>query len=199
MNDLIPFNFESNNIRVVMQGEEPWFVVSDVCTILEHTNVSVAVDRLDSDEKRLFDPKQYLGSVSNQLFWAVNESGLYSLIFTSRKPEAKRFRKWVTNEVLPSIRKTGGYQLQQASGTRMVSQEALNQAVTVALQQILSEVDINRAFEAAARKTLTEDLWITTIEAVNSMSYAADRVIEDMIREGKLSPKGFTVHRKKKH
>ncbi|NEX77386.1 phage antirepressor Ant [Bacillus thermocopriae] len=83
-----------------------WFVAKDICEILDHSQVSKAVERLDDDEKLL---GTIFLSGQNRETWLVNESGLYSLILTSRKPEAKKFKKWVTNEVLPTIRKTGGY------------------------------------------------------------------------------------------
>jgi hypothetical protein len=111
MSNLTVFQFESHSVRFVGTAEEPWWVAADVCAVLEHSNPSSAIARLDDDEKKLLDPKQYLGSSSNQEFWAINESGLYSLILTSRKPQAKRFKKWVTSVVLPSIRKTGSYAL----------------------------------------------------------------------------------------
>ena len=100
------FNFEGRQVRAFSREGEPWFVLADVCTVLElenHRNVSA---RLDSDEKgvRTMDT---LGGPQDVTI--INESGLFSLILTSRKPEAKRFKKWVTAEVLPSIRKTGAY------------------------------------------------------------------------------------------
>lgn len=87
---------------------EVWFVAMDVCDVLELINVSKTCERLDEDEKLVY-PLVISGQTREVLM--VNESGLYSLIFTSRKPEARKFRKWVTNEVLPSIRKTGQYSL----------------------------------------------------------------------------------------
>lgn len=84
----------------------PWFVLTDVCRVLEHSNPSVAADRLDADEKGV-STVYTLGG--NQETTIINESGLYSLILTSRKFAAKRFKKWVTSEVLPAIRKTGSY------------------------------------------------------------------------------------------
>jgi prophage antirepressor-like protein len=69
----------------------------------------MVADRLDDDEKQKVDPKSSLGSRSNELVTIISESGLYSVILRSDKPETRRFRKWVTSEVLPSIRKTGGY------------------------------------------------------------------------------------------
>ena len=90
---------------------EPWFVAKDVCDILGMSNPSMAVIALDKDEVAQIDPKDYLGSEnrSNQAVNIVSEPGLYKLIMRSRKPEAKEFQRWVTHEVLPQIRKTGGY------------------------------------------------------------------------------------------
>ncbi len=100
---VIPFQFQSHQIRTVLQNNEPWFVVSDVCRILGHSNASMAVKILDEDERS----KLSLGRQG--LVWVVSESGLYALILKSDKSEAKPFRKWVTSEMLPAIRKTGSY------------------------------------------------------------------------------------------
>lgn len=104
MNDIQVFDFEDNAVRVVDIDGEPWFVAADVCRVLGLSNPSMAVDGLDDDEQS----KYCLGSGGSDRV-IINESGLYNLIFRSRKPEAKKFRKWVTAEVLPSIRKTGAY------------------------------------------------------------------------------------------
>ena len=101
-----PFDFEGQAVRTTTRDEEPWFVLADVCRVLEHTNPSVAAARLDDDEKGVANVYTPGGA---QEMTVINESGLYSLILTSRKPSAKRFKKWVTAEVLPAIRKTGGY------------------------------------------------------------------------------------------
>jgi len=127
MNDLSLFHFAGRDIRVVTKNGEPWFVAKDVCEILEHTNPSIAVERLEPDEKAKLDPKLYLGSRSNQDIWVVNESGLYNLIFTSNKLEAKTFRKWVTSEVLPSIRKIGSYEAPKKLTAREKSRQVRNQ------------------------------------------------------------------------
>ncbi|MFZ9300936.1 MAG: Bro-N domain-containing protein [Chitinophagaceae bacterium] len=109
MSELQLFNFEGKDVRAIDINGVGYFIGKDVCDVLEHSNPSSAIARLDEDEKLKVDPKQYLGSNSNQELWLINESGLYSLVLTSRKPEAKKFKKWVTGEVLPSIRKTGSY------------------------------------------------------------------------------------------
>ena len=105
-NNVVPFEFEGAAVRVTDQDGEPWFVLADVCRVLEHTNPSMAASRLDDDEKGVTTVYTPGG---DQQAAIINESGLYSLILTSRKPAAKRFKKWVTAEVLPTIRKTGGY------------------------------------------------------------------------------------------
>lgn len=103
------FNFsqEKAPIRVQLINSEPWFVAKDVCEVLGIANHKDAASRLDEDERRGVGITDPIGRP--QTVTAVSESGLYSLIFQSRKAEAKKFRKWVTSEVLPSIRKKGYY------------------------------------------------------------------------------------------
>ena len=103
---VIPFQFESFQIRVVMLNGEPWWVAADVCAVLDLGNVSMALARLDDDEKGISSIDTLGGK---QEMTIVNEPGLYSLILGSRKPEAKKFKRWVTHDVLPTIRQTGGY------------------------------------------------------------------------------------------
>lgn len=91
-------------VRSVSAEDETWFIAADICQALELSNPSVAVSRLDDDEKAKFN----LG-FSGGATWCVNETGLYALIMASRKPEAKAFKRWVTHEVLPSIRRHGLY------------------------------------------------------------------------------------------
>ena len=106
MNDIQVFDFEDNAVRVVDIDGEPWFVAADVCRVLGYDHTPSALRSLDEDERGV----QIMHTPSgNQEMNIINESGLYNLIFRSRKPEAKKFRKWVTAEVLPSIRKTGMY------------------------------------------------------------------------------------------
>ncbi|MEW9139090.1 BRO family protein [Bacillus wiedmannii] len=118
MNQLQVFNNEEfGQVRTVVQGEDVWFVAKDVCDVLGINKQRDAYSRLDEDERGsvLVDT---LGGQQNMN--AINESGLYSLILRSRKPQAKAFKKWVTSEVLPSIRKHGAY----------MTDQVLEQAVT---------------------------------------------------------------------
>lgn len=105
MNDIQVFSNEKfGQVRTVMQDGEPWFVAADACRALEHSNVTVAVERLDDDEKAKFNLGLPGGPTT-----CINEPGLYSLVLGSRKKEAKDFKRWITHEVIPTIRKTGGY------------------------------------------------------------------------------------------
>lgn len=102
------FEYEDQRqFRVIDRNGEPWFVLTDVCRELEIGNPSDAARRLDDDERDALDIADPIGR--RQRTNIINESGLYSLILTSRKEAARRFKKWVTAEVLPAIRKTGGY------------------------------------------------------------------------------------------
>lgn len=104
---VIEFSFEGRSVRSIVKGGQTWFVAADVCAVLEHPNPRQVISRLDDDEKGVLNVDTPGGA---QEMNVVNESGVYNLIFTSRKPQAKAFRRWVTDEVLPSIRKTGHYQ-----------------------------------------------------------------------------------------
>lgn len=106
-NQLTSFSHETfGSVRTLIKDGEPWFVAADVCKALEHSNSRMAIDRLDDDEKgvsSIYTPG------GEQQMSIVNEPGLYSLVLGSRKPEAKAFKRWITHEVIPQIRKTGAY------------------------------------------------------------------------------------------
>ena len=105
MSNIQIFNYQSNEVRTVEMGGEPWFVLKDVCNILGISKYRDTAARLDADERGSVEVDTLGGT---QQVIAVNESGLYHVILRSDKPEAAPFRKWVTSEVLPSIRKNGG-------------------------------------------------------------------------------------------
>jgi prophage antirepressor-like protein len=113
MSNIILFQFESNEIRFVGTAENPEWIAADVCTALDLDNVSVALDGLDADESGICNVKVRSdnGVEQDREMLTVTESGLYRLIFKSRKPAAKRMKKWVFSVVLPSIRKTGSYSI----------------------------------------------------------------------------------------
>ena len=118
MNGLQVFSYNSSEVRTVMRDGEPWFCLKDVCAVLGISKYRDVAARLDPDER---EPVRVdtLGGTQEMVF--INESGLYSVILRSDKPEAKPFRKWVTSDVLPTIRKTGGYGV---DGTKAALAEA---------------------------------------------------------------------------
>lgn len=124
-------NDQFGQVRTVFKDGEPWFVAADVCRALSIANPSDALRRLDDDEKALVSIEGL--SRGNDSGNIVNEPGLYSLVLGSRKPEAKAFKRWITHEVIPSIRKTGGY---IAGQDDMSDTELLSRAILVAQRQI---------------------------------------------------------------
>lgn len=126
MSNIQIFNYRSNEVRTVEMGGEPWFVLKDVCNILGISKYRDTAARLDADERGSVEVDTLGGT---QQVIAVNESGLYHVILRSDKPEAAPFRKWVTSEVLPSIRKNGGY---IAGQEQLTPEELMAKALLVA-------------------------------------------------------------------
>lgn len=141
-NEVQVFNFEQMNVRTVEINDEVWFVATDVANALGLSNVSMSIKALDDDERSKFNLGRQ-GEVN-----VINEPGLYNFIGSSRKTEAKQFMRWVRHEVLPSIRKTGGYQAQTmtemeivaASANKLVQQE--KQIAKIVERQISTESDL---------------------------------------------------------
>jgi prophage antirepressor-like protein len=132
---VVPFDFNGFEVRTLGTWDAPLFVAADVCAALGIVDVSNACKNLDDDEKGAATVRTPGG---NQELLAVSESGLYSLILRSRKPQAKNFKKWITSEVIPSIRKTGSYSVtsdyeSQPSPRLLQLQEAVREAECVAL------------------------------------------------------------------
>lgn len=130
-----PANCVTMRVRVVTIDDELWFVAKDVCAAINLTTEQVR--RLDDDEKGLHTTQTHGGI---QRVRVVNESGLYSLIMSSRKPEAKAFKKWVTSIVLPSIRKHGGYTMgQEKVATGEMTPEELMAKALIAAQAVIEK------------------------------------------------------------
>lgn len=122
MNEMKIFDYHGNTVRTVERDGEPWFVLKDVCAVLGIANHKMTAQRLDEDEVSLADLTDSLGR--KQETTIINESGLYNVLLRSDKPEAKPLRKWVTSEVLPSIRKTGSYNQKPLSPVEMFAMQA---------------------------------------------------------------------------
>lgn len=149
MNNIQIFKYENNDVRTVEMNDEPWFVLKDVCGVLGLSNHKVTAQRLDRDEVSQTYLTDSIGR--KQETTVINESGLYSVILRSDKPEAKPFRKWVTSEVLPSIRKNGGY---IAGQEQMTPEELMAKALLVA-NKTLAERDA-RISELTVQNTIMQ-------------------------------------------
>ena len=125
MQNIIPFEYESTNLRALAIDGDPWFITKDACAILGIGNVGQAVLKLDDDEKSSITIND--GTPGNPNKAIISESGLYSLILRSRKPEAKTFKRWITHEVIPSIRKTGSYVTPQLTCPALMAAELIEQ------------------------------------------------------------------------
>ena len=179
-------------VRVVEHEGEPWFVAKDVCECLELTDVSKTISLLDDDEKGTNSIRTPGGE---QQMLVVSEPGLYSLILRSRKPEAKAFKRWVTHEILPSIRKTGHY------GAPETEDEILARALVIAegrlgmLSHAVSELQEQIALDAP--KVELAEAIMETEECVSINQFAkilkqrgldigANRLYRDLRRDGYL-------------
>lgn len=161
MNPMTPFNFGEQQVRVISDDQgQPWFVAADVCAVLEIKNPSDAIKRLDDDERARFNLA--LQGDTN----IINESGLYSLILRSRKASARTFRKWVTSEVLPAIRRTGAYTVtpalpvvKNATMQLVIAQAMELDRLEQAQQELASRV------EAVEARVATQDSMFYTVLA----------------------------------
>ena len=143
-------NEQFGQIRMIMQGDEPWFVGKDVAEILGYTNPSKALaDHVDEEDKL---NNESLSSLGQRGGWLINESGLYSLILSSKLETAKAFKRWVTAEVLPSIRKHGEYVSPRKAQQRLGE---VNSAARI-IRQTLREAGMAPQFVAVAMKSLYE-------------------------------------------
>lgn len=140
MNDLQIFNYGTASVRTVDQNGEPWFVLKDVCEVLEMSNSRMIADRLEPDEKGVSQIDTLGGEQSMTI---VNESGLYNVILRSDKPQAKPFRKWVTSEVLPSIRKHGAYMTPETLQAALLNPDTMIQLC----QQLKGEQEKNKRLQ----------------------------------------------------
>lgn len=153
-NGIQVWNYESSEIRTVQVNGEPWFVLADVCKVLELSSPHKVADRLENDERNQIPVTDSLGRYQNTAI--INESGLYTVILRSDKPQAKPFRKWVTSEVLPSIRKHGAYMTEQTLERALTSPDFLIELAT----QLKTEQEQRRRLEttvAAQSKQMEQD------------------------------------------
>lgn len=139
MNELNIFTYNGNEVRTVQHNGETWWVLKDVCIILSLKNPTMIAERLEDDEVAKFN----LGGLSGETN-IINESGLYNVILRSDKPEAKPFRKWVTSEVLPAIRKHGAYMTPETLEQAILNPDTIIKIATA----LKEEQNKNKVLEA---------------------------------------------------
>ncbi|MDL2257858.1 Bro-N domain-containing protein [Eubacteriales bacterium OttesenSCG-928-K08] len=149
MNKLQVFNnSQFGEVRVIEKNGEPWFVAADVCRALEHSNVTMAVTGLEEDERAKFN----LGRQGETNI--VNEPGLYALVLGSRKPEAKAFKRWITHDVIPAIRKTGQYSVPQPTDLSVKRMEVQERNSRVREGRLLLQIANHKALSEEARELI---------------------------------------------
>lgn len=179
------------------ENGEPWFVAADVCRVLDIQNATDAVKNLDDDEQSRY----CLGSGGSDRI-IINESGMYSLIFRSRKPEAKKFRKWVTEEVLPSIRKTGSYSvtknpvdvvvysdnpLERCKALTAILEKQEEEKLLLEQQKHIAEQERDDVKEAFSRSVVSDNdkLYSTFIKELKMTNPCASSLLKELKIFGK--------------
>ena len=155
MNELTVFqNEQFGQVRTIVKDGEPWFIAADVCRALEVGNPTQALSRLDEDEKDITLISNE-GNRGNPNMTIVNEPGLYALVLGSRKPEAKAFKRWITHEVIPSIRKHGAYLTPETLG-KAIADPQWSIALLTALKEEREKVSSLQEENAAQKQLLAE-------------------------------------------
>jgi prophage antirepressor-like protein len=152
MTNLTQFAFQSNQVRLLVLDNEPWFVAKDVAQVLEYVDNRRMLDLVDEEDKQVINPQKIEAakiaeSFSSNTFKVsiINESGLYAVIFGSTKPSAKAFKKWVTSEVLPQIRKTGKYEPKPLTPGELLKIQA---EAIIALEQRQQRLELEQQLQS---------------------------------------------------
>lgn len=175
VNELQTFNNEEfGQIRTIEINNEPWFVAADICRSLELSNPTTSMERLDEDEKAKFNLGLSGGETN-----CVNEYGLYSLVLGSRKPDAKKFKRWITHEVIPSIRKHGAYMTQETIEKALTSPDFLIQLAT----KLKEEQEKNRALAADNQRMKPKEEYYDELVDRNLLTNFRDTAKEFGVKE----------------
>lgn len=174
MSNIVPFSFDGQQVTVITAEDgEPWFVAKEIAAVLDYTDAEAMTRRLDDDEKQ---NRQIVGFGPRGVT-LINESGLYSAILGSQKPEAKPFKKWVTAEVLPSIRKTGTYTAAKAESPLKITTEAARAfpplfrvARLLGCDKNAAAISANQAVFQLSKVNLLQGLGQTHLEAASQDS-----------------------------
>ena len=186
MSNLSVFNFNQNEVRTIVKDDgEIWFVASDVAKVLEYRDASNMIRNLDADESDTHNVsiRSENGVLQDREVTIINESGLYSATLKSRKPEAKQFKKWITSDVLPSIRKNGGYIAgQEVDDPELIIAKALQVANSVILRktQELKQAQIERDFAIETKAHISDKKTATAMATASVKSKEAEKLKEQL-------------------
>lgn len=159
MNEVQLFNFENHEVRSLLINSEPWFVGKDVASILGYKKPENAITNHVDDEDKTTTLIQGTGSNYKSKTVIINESGLYSLVLSSKLPSAKKFKRWVTSEVLPALRKTRQYQVKELSGQELMAKALIEaQSVLAAKDKQIEEMKPKALFADAVATSHTSIL-----------------------------------------
>ena len=191
-------NSEFGDMRITDQNGQEWYCAADVCRACGIANSRDAVSRLDEDEKRRVSEIPTPSGKQEMTF--VSEAGLYALVLTSTKPEAKAFKRWITHEVIPQIRKTGGYSAKTLSGDELIlaavtelQSRVANLSRTVAVQQAQIEADKPKVIFSEAVATSNTDILVGELAKIlyqNGFVIGQNRLFERLRNEGYLCKTG---------
>lgn len=157
MNEVQLFNFENHEVRSLLINSEPWFIGKDVAETLGYTDTNQAIRKHVDDEDKL--SRRFDGSGQGREMVIINESGLYCLVLSSKLPSAKKFKRWVTSEVLPALRKTGQYQVKELSGQELMAKALIEaQSVLAAKDKVIEEMKPKALFADAVATSHTSIL-----------------------------------------
>lgn len=195
MQNIIPFEYESTNLRTLAINGDPWFMAKDACTILGLGNVGQAILNLDEDEKSSITIND--GTPGNPNKAIISESGLYSLILRSRKPEARKFKRWITHDVIPSIRKRGMYATPQATEAMLADPDVMIAALTELKSERAKRAELEAARALDAPKVLFADSVAASHTSIlvgdlakilkgNGLDIGANRLFEKLRTDGYL-------------
>lgn len=201
-NQLTTFDFNQNTVRVVQIDGEPWFVATDVCRVLDLSNPSVAVRPLDDDEWS----KANLGLRGLGSAIIISESGLYKLVMRSDKPQARSFQNWVTRDVLPAIRKDGGYiKGEEKVATGEMSEDELVFKAMDVMKRKIERLQIENEVMAEELNSVTVDeyrslrheYWphsVRTVVGKKASDYCRQNGIEIEKQPRTINRRGKTIH-----
>ena len=159
MNEVQLFNFENHEVRSLLINSEPWFVGRDVAEVLGYKKPENAIANHVDDDDKTTTLIQGIGSNYKSKTMIINESGLYSLVLSSKLPSAKKFKRWVTSEVLPALRKTGQYQVKELSGQELMAKALIEaQNVLAAKDKQIEEMKPKALFADAVATSHTSIL-----------------------------------------